>query len=180
MLDSPWTAIRLRRRWLNINIVSAFAAATVISFFEGTISQIAILAAFMPIVAGVGGNAGTQALAVVVRGIALGDFNRKYMRQILWKEAVTGLVNGLINGGIVFIIVTLIWRNPLVGGILALAMIINMLLAGVMGALIPIILKLKRIDPAVASTVFLTTTTDICGFLAFLGLATVALRYFPQ
>ncbi len=180
LLDSPWVAIKLRRRWLNINIVSAFVAATVISFFEGTISQIAILAAFMPIVAGVGGNAGTQALAVVVRGIALGEFNRKYMRQILWKEATTGLVNGLINGVIVFVIVTVIWRNPMVGAILALAMIINMVMAGVLGALIPIILKLKKIDPAVASTVFLTTATDIFGFLAFLGLATVALKYFPQ
>ncbi len=173
LLGSPVSSIRHRWWWLVVNLGTAFLAASVVSLFQGTISTLPILAVYMPIVAGMGGNAGTQALAVTVRGLALGDINRRQTVKLITKELFAGFANGLINGGIVAVTVLLLNHRADLALILCAAMIINLMIAGIFGALIPIVLKWFRIDPAVASTVFVTTATDCCGFLAFLGLATI-------
>jgi magnesium transporter len=172
MLGSPWSAVRLRHRWLIVNLGTAFLASWVVSLFEGTISQLAILAVYMPIVAGMGGNAGTQALAVAVRGLALSDITNRQKIQLIAKEILAGAVNGAINGVIVAAVVILLGQRMELAIILGASMVINLVVAGIFGALIPLILKTFRVDPAVASTVFVTTATDCCGFFAFLGLAT--------
>jgi magnesium transporter len=176
MLGSPWAAIRMRWSWLVINLATAFLAAFVVSLFEGTISRLAILAVYMPIVAGMGGNAGTQALAVAVRGLATSDITLRQKIHLIWKEILTGAANGVINGVIVGAIVLLLGQPPLLAVVLAAAMVINLIVAGIFGAFIPLMLKSMRIDPAVASTVFVTTATDCVGFLAFLGLATALIK----
>lgn len=175
MLGSAFGAIRNRYKWLIINLATAFLAAFVVSLFRNTIDQLAILAVFMPIVAGMGGNAGTQALAVSVRGLALSDITSRQKVHMIIKEMFTGLANGVINGVIVAAIVLLLGQRPALALILGSAMVINMVVAGVFGALIPVTLRSLRIDPAVASTVFLTTATDCVGFFVFLGLATAFL-----
>jgi magnesium transporter len=176
VLDPPLTAVRMRYRWLIVNLATAFLAAFVVSFFEGTISKMAILAAYMPIVAGMGGNAATQTLAVVVRGLALGEATWKQTGPIIIKEGIAGLINGVITGAIAAVVAYLLpGGNAMLGVVLGLAMVINLVVAGIFGALIPLFLKLIKIDPAVASTVFVTTFTDVCGFFAFLGLATLML-----
>jgi magnesium transporter len=175
-LSSAGTAIRMRYKWLIVNLATAFMASFVVSMFEGTLAKYAILAAYMPIVAGMGGNAGTQSLAVVVRGLALNEMSIRHTRRVVLKEAMTGLANGLINGAIVAGIVFLFRGTAEIGLILAAAMVINLVVAGIAGALIPITLKALKVDPAIASTVFVTTCTDICGFFAFLGLASVLLH----
>ncbi len=171
MLGTARAAIKQRSWWLILNLATAFLAASVVSLFQDTIATFAFLAVYMPIVAGMGGNAGTQALAVTVRGLAQGDINRRQTFKLIRKEIATGFVNGLLNGCIVAATVYLINRRVDLALILGSAMIINLIVAGVMGSLIPIILRWFRVDPAVASTVFVTTATDCCGFLAFLGLA---------
>jgi len=175
ILDSPLVAIRMRYRWLILNLATAFLAAFVVSLFQDTISSMAILAAYMPIVAGMGGNSGTQTLAVVVRGIALGEVSRHHLWRVVWHQAVAGLANGIINGAIAAGLVTLFTGDGWIGLILGLAMVINLVIAGVFGALTPVILRSMKVDPAVASSVFVTTATDIFGFLSFLGLATLFL-----
>lgn len=175
LLGPPSTAIRLRYRWLIVNLATAFLAASVVSLFRHTIDEIAILAAFMPIVAGMGGNAGTQTLAVAVRGLALSDVTKDQRMKLFYKEAVTGLVNGLINGVLSMFIVGFITGSPRIGLILGASMVINLVVAGIAGSVIPITLKSLKIDPAVASAVFVTTATDVFGFLTFLGLATLFL-----
>lgn len=176
MLGSPWTAIRMRCGWLIVNLATAFLASFVVSLFQGTIAAFAILAVYMPIVAGMGGNAGTQALAVAVRGLALSDITPRQKTFLIGKEMLAGAANGCINGVIVAIIVLLLRQPPALALVLGLAMVINLVIAGLFGALIPLILKSLRVDPAVASTVFVTTATDCFGFFAFLGLATLLLR----
>ncbi len=171
MLGTPWTAIRMRYSWLIINLATAFLAAFVVSLFEGTIAKFAILAVYMPIVAGMGGNAGTQTLAVTVRGLALSDISQQQKLSLIIKEIIAGAANGVINGIIVAAVVLLLGQPPVLAMILGIAMVINLVVAGIFGAVIPVILKSFRIDPAVASTVFVTTATDCFGFLAFLGLA---------
>jgi magnesium transporter len=175
LLGPPSIAVRLRYRWLIVNLATAFLAAAVVSLFKNTIEEVAILAAFMPIVAGMGGNAGTQTLAVAVRGLALTDVTPEQRRRLLLKEIMTGFVNGIINGVLAAGIVTLITGSAQIGLILGASMIINLVVAGVAGAVIPITLKAMKIDPAVASAVFVTTATDVFGFLTFLGLATIFL-----
>lgn len=171
MLGPISDAVRMRYRWLIINLGTAFLAASVVSLFEGTIGRLAILAAFMPIVAGMGGNAGTQALAVTVRGLAVTGVSAKQRMYLLGKESVAGLVNGLINGVIVAAVVLVLGYPLQLAIILGASMVINLVVAGFFGALIPVVLKSMKIDPAVASSVFVTTATDITGFLVFLGLA---------
>lgn len=176
MLDSAPVAIRLRYHWLIINLATAFMAAFIVSLFESTIAKTAILAAYMPIVAGMGGNAGTQTLAVVVRGLALGEGRKGIVWKIVTKEIIAGLVNGLINGIIVAAVVYIYKGTVEIALILLLSMVINLIVAGIFGALVPLTLRAFKIDPAVAATVFVTTATDIFGFLAFLGLAAIFLR----
>ena len=173
----PLESLTKRLPWLAVNMVTAFLAASVVSLFEHTIDQVVALAVFMPIVAGMGGNAGTQTLTVIVRGIALGELTWSNSRQALIKEALVGLGNGLVLGTLGAIVVFLMKGNPVLGGVLGLAMVINMFIAATAGTLIPLGLRALKVDPALASSVFITTFTDVAGFASFLGLATVFLRY---
>jgi magnesium transporter len=180
-LSTPARSVRLRLPWLMVNLATAILAASVVRFFEHTISQVVVLAALMPIVAGMGGNAATQTLAVTVRGLALGEVTWENSRRMLLKEFLVGLANGLANG-LVAAIIVYFWFGPsvktaLIGAIIALAMINNMVIAGIAGTLIPLILKRLKADPAIASTVFVTTCTDVGGFFSFLGLATLLIRF---
>ena len=170
-------AWRKRLPWLGINLLTAILAAFVVRYYQSTIDQVVALAAFMTIVASMGGNAATQTLTVVVRGIALGELAWSNSRKVLWKEALVGLGNGLLLGLVGAGVAWAVVGNPYFGGILALAMVVNLLVAAVAATLIPIALRALKIDPALASAVFITTLTDMFGFFAFLGLATLFLRY---
>ncbi|MBP7113868.1 MAG: magnesium transporter [Candidatus Peribacteraceae bacterium] len=172
-LDPVLRKVRRRYNWLLINLLTGFMAAFVVARFQDTISRFAILAAYMPIVAGMGGNTATQALAVVVRGLALGEIGWSKAKRVVFKEACAGTINGVITGVCAALVSGFFGAPRILGLILAAAMIINLFVAGFFGALIPFVLKRLKIDPAIASSVFVTTTTDICGFLAFLGLATI-------
>lgn len=172
IFDSPLRAVRLRSKWLTINLFTVLLAGAVVALFKQTISQIVILAAFMPVVAGMGGNAGTQTLAIMVRGIATGEIKSKTAYWIVLKEIAAGLLNGLITGIIVAIVAILLHGSPLLGLVMFLSMIITLLVAGLFGTITPLTLKALNIDPAIASSIFITTATDVFGFLAFLSLAT--------
>lgn len=172
-LDSVFSKVKRRYNWLLINLVTAFMAAFVVSRFEGTIERFAILAVYMPVVAGMGGNAATQALAVVVRGIALGELSWEKAGRVVWKETTAGTLNGLITGIFASVAAVLFGAPLVLGFCLAAAMILNLFVAGFAGSITPFILKKMKIDPAVASSVFVTTMTDIFGFLAFLGLGSI-------
>lgn len=173
----PGEALRKRMPWLGVNLATAFVAASVVAVFEGTIERVTALAIFMPIVAGMGGNAATQTLTVIVRGIALGEVSWDNARKALMKEATVGLGNGLALGLIAALVAWLAKGSPALAALLALAMVINMFVAATAGTLVPLGLKALRVDPALASSVFITTLTDIAGFASFLGLATLSLRY---
>ena len=174
---SPFEAWRKRLPWLAINLATAALAALVVQRFEATIDRVVALAAFMTIVASMGGNAATQTLTVIVRGIALGELTWGNSRRALGKETLVGLANGVVFGlagaGIAWWVV----GNPYFGAILALAMVINLIVAAFAATLIPIALRALKVDPALASAVFITTLTDVFGFFAFLGLATFFIRY---
>ncbi|WP_337996965.1 magnesium transporter [Oleispirillum naphthae] len=170
-----WGTVRTRFGWLFVNLGTALIAATVISLFENTIARVVTLAALMPIVAGLGGNAGTQTLAISVRALAMKELTPGNARRVIGKEVGVGLVNGLglavVGGTIAYF-----WSgNVKIGLVLAGAMVSNMVVAGLAGILIPLTLDRFKVDPAVASGVFLTALTDSVGFFAFLGLATVFL-----
>lgn len=173
--DNIFTKVNRRYKWLIINLATAFIAASVVGLFEDTISQMALLAVYMPIVAGEGGNAATQSLAVVVRGLAVDDISWPEARKIIMKEAFAGVSNGVIVGSISAATAYLFHAPIMLGVVLGIAMIVNLFFAGLSGALIPFILKSFKIDPAVASSVFVTTVTDVIGFFVFLGLATLLL-----
>jgi magnesium transporter len=173
----PAESLRRRLPWLIVNLGTAFMAALVVGLFQGTIQRVVALATFMPIVAGMGGNAATQTLAVVVRGLALGELTWANARQALFKEALVGLGNGFANGLIGGVVVGIFTHDWMLGLILALAMIINMFVAATAGTLIPLGLRAAKVDPALASSVFITTFTDVFGFFSFLGLGTVFLRF---
>ena len=170
-------SLRKRLPWLGVNLVTAFLAAAVVSMFEGTIRQVTALAVFMPIVAGMGGNAATQTLTVIVRGIALGELNWANSRKALIKEAVVGLGNGVVLGLVAAAVAWATRGNPVLGLLLCAAMILNMFVAATAGTLVPLGLRAVNVDPALASSVFITTMTDVFGFASFLGLATLFLRY---
>ena len=173
-IDSPiWKSIKRRLPWLYINLGTAFLAAITVGLFEDVISQVVALAAAMPIVAGMGGNAGTQTLSIVIRGIALGEVEDKNKWKLLLKESTLGIIHGIAIGIMTGLILYLLYGNPYLGLIIFASMIINLLLAGLFGFLIPIGLQALGIDPALASAIFLTTATDVFGFFAFLGLAKV-------
>ena len=170
-------SLRRRLPWLIVNLATAFMAASVVAVFEPTISKVTALAVFMPIVAGMGGNAATQTLAVIVRGIALGELTWGNSRTALFKEMVVGLGNGVATGVVAAAVVWVTRGEPMLGMILGMAMIINMFVAAAAGTLIPLALRALKVDPALASSVFITTLTDVFGFLSFLGLGTIFLRY---
>jgi magnesium transporter len=172
------TSVAKRIPWLVVNLATAFLAALVVSQFEGAIAQFAVLAVFMPIVPSMGGNAGNQALTVMVRGIALGELSWANSRKALLKEVLVGAVNGLATG-LLAGLVAFWWKsNPWLGAVLALAMLGNLVVAAVAGTLIPLVLRRMKIDPALASSVFVTTATDVAGFLLFLGLGAAFLARF--
>src|SRR5262245_12354189 len=169
-------SLRKRFPWLLVNLATAFIAAGVVGIFQHTISVWVALAVFMPIVPGMGGNAATQTLTVIVRGLALGELTWSNARKALLKEIAVGIGNGLANGIVAGLVAWLFVGQPALGLLLLAAMIVNLFVAGMAGTLIPLGLKALKIDPALASTVFITTFTDVCGFAAFLGLATMVLR----
>jgi magnesium transporter len=180
-VETPaWEALKKRLPWLGVNLGTAFLAASVVAAFEHTISQATALAVFMPIVAGMGGNAGTQTLTVIVRGLALGELSGANARKTLFKEAAIGLGNGVALGVVAALVAWATKGNPVLGLLLGMAMICNMLVASTAGTLVPLGLKAMKVDPALASSVFITTFTDVVGFASFLGLATIFLRYLGQ
>ena len=173
----PIESLRKRLPWLVINLATAFLAASVVGVFESTIGMVTALAVFMPVVAGMGGNAATQTLTVIVRGIALGELTWANTRKALLKEAVVGIGNGVACGLIGALVVWLFKGDPVLGGILALAMLINMFVAATAGTVIPLSLRALKVDPALGSSVFITTLTDVFGFFSFLGLGALFLRF---
>jgi magnesium transporter len=168
---------RTRFPWLAVNLVTAFIASSVVRLFEPTIERWTALAAFMPIVAGMGGNAGTQTLTVFVRALALGEINWRAGMRGIWKEFLVGLGNGLAIGAMTATIVGLWTGQWILAGILLAAMTGNLIIAGVAGGLVPLVLERFGFDPAVASSIFVTTFTDTGGFFLFLGMATLAMRF---
>ena len=167
MLDTT----RARFPWLVVNLATAILASAVIGIFEGTIQQIVALAVLMPIVASMGGNAGTQTLTVAVRAIAMKDLTEATTRRFIGKETLVGAANGILFAVMVAGVAWLWFGSPEIAMVIAAAMIVNMIVAGLSGTLIPLALERANVDPAIASSVFLTTVTDVVGFFAFLGLA---------
>jgi magnesium transporter len=164
-------AVKSRLPWLVLNLGTAFLAASVIRYFHGTIAQLGIIAGYMTMIAGMGGNAATQALAVTVRRISLNDLTDNQAYRTVLKEFTVGLINGAVIGAIVFAFAYLYDLNPLLGLVVFLAMTGNLIIAGVAGSAIPLVLKRVGIDPAVASSIIITTFTDVFGFLLLLGMA---------
>jgi magnesium transporter len=161
--------------WLFVNLITAILASLVISQFEAAITQIVALAVLMPIVASMGGNAGTQSLTVAVRALATRDLTRSNLVRVVTREAVVGLINGTLFALVMGVIGLLWFGSPMLGVVIGAAMVINLFIAGLAGILIPVLLDRLRIDPALASGAFVTTVTDVVGFFAFLGLAVVLL-----
>jgi magnesium transporter len=164
-----------RAVWLGVNLLTALLASTAISLFENTLDKLVALAILMPIVASMGGVAGSQTLTVVIRGMALGQIERGNINWLVSKEFATGALNGLLYALIVGCVVSLWFQDATMALIIGLAMAINLMAAALSGTLLPILLKSIDIDPALAGTVILTTITDIVGFISFLGLATIFL-----
>lgn len=175
ILDPASVSVKRRLPWLMINLGTAFLAAMVVGLFQNTIQKFVLLAVYMPIVAGMGGNAGTQVITVIVRGIALDEIKFVKVRKLLFKEIFAGFGNGFIIGLATGLIAYLFNGSYMLGVVIFLAMIINLVIAGVFGALVPLTLKYFKLDPALAASVFVTTATDVFGFLAFLGLASIML-----
>lgn len=173
--DSAKQKIHNRYRWLIINLATGFFAAFTVGLFEDTLQKYVLLAIYMPIVAGMGGNAATQTLAVQVRGIALKQIELKTAFRTLKNELGAGLVNGAINGVLVALVVIIVNNDYKIAIILGLAMVINLLVAAFFGTLIPLIMSKLGKDPAASATIFITTATDVLGFMVFLGLATILL-----
>lgn len=175
VFDTTATKVRYRYKWLIINLATAFLASFTVGLFDQTIAQYVLLAVYMPIVAGMGGNAATQTLAVLVRAIALRQIDLKTAWLTLKREVGASIVNGIINGIVVAIVVIIVNRDVRIAIVLALAMVINLIVAAIFGTLVPLVMKKLGKDPAASATVFITTATDVLGFLAFLGIATIIL-----
>jgi magnesium transporter len=172
---SVWKSLRNRWAWLAINLVTAFIASRVIGLFEGSIEKLVALAALMPIVAGIGGNSGNQTITMIVRALALDQVGLASAQRLLRKELGVALINGVIWGGVIGIVAWLLYRNAALGLVMTAAMTLNLLLAALMGVLIPMtLLKLDR-DPAMGASVLITALTDSGGFFIFLGLASLFL-----
>ncbi len=173
--EKLYGVFKKRASWLGINLVTAIIASVVIGFFDETLAAFIPLAILMPIVASMGGNAGTQTLTVMVRRMALGDIDAENAKTAVIKEFLVALLNGFLFAVIIGFVAYFWFHIKLLGLVIALAMIFNLLIAGIFGALIPLFLKRIDVDPAVGSTVLLTTLTDVLGFLSFLGLASIIL-----
>ena len=168
-------SIRMRLPWLLINLLTAFLAALTVKCFENTIAKVVALSATMSIVTGMGGNAGTQTVSIIIRNLAMGKVKFKEVGHLIFKEVILGLINGAIIGLVTGIIVALIYHNMYLGLIIFLAMIGNLIISGFFGLVIPIVLEKLKVDPALSSSIFLTTATDVLGFFLFLSLASIFL-----
>lgn len=178
VLDGPRAKVRRRYKWLILNLGTAFMAAAVVGLFESTIAAVAILAAYMPVVAGMGGNAGTQSMAVTVRGISLGQVSLNTGKRVVANEVLAGGVNGLITGVLVAVIAIAFSFEEfgiLLGAVIGISMVANLIIAGFFGAITPLILDRIGYDPATSATIFITTATDVLGFFVFLGMAQAVL-----
>lgn len=170
-------SMKKRLPWLYVNLLTAFMAASVVSLFEDVIAKITILAVFLPVVAGQGGNAGAQSLAVVMRGLVMREIPADHVRRLILKESALGVLNGMLIG-LVTACVTWVWSgNPYLGVVIGLGMIVNLAAAGFSGAAIPLLMKRAGLDPAQCSSIILTTITDVVGFFAFLGFAVLFERF---
>lgn len=172
---SVWRSLRNRWTWLAINLVTAFIASRVIGLFEGSIEKLVALAALMPIVAGIGGNSGNQTITMIVRALALGQVSPAGAKRLLRKEVSVALLNGLLWGGVVGLVAWLLYGSPALGAVMTAAMTLNLLLAALMGVVIPMTLARFDRDPALGASVMITALTDSGGFFIFLGLATLFL-----
>ena len=170
-------ALKKRLVWLHINLATAFLAAGVVSLFTDIIAKITVLAIFLPVIAGQGGNAGAQSLAVVMRGLVMREIPANRVRELILKESLLGAINGLVIGIVTALIAWLWYGNGWFGLVIGLGMILNLVIAGFAGSSIPVLMKKVGIDPAQSSSIILTTVTDVMGFLAFLGLAVIFQNY---
>lgn len=178
VFNNTTASIKKRLPWLYLNLVTALASVLVISFFEDTIKMMVALVFFMPVVAGLGGNAGSQTLTLIVRGMALGEITFENARRALVRQVAVGIANG-VAVGIVIGLIAWLWKGiPFLGLILGLAMVISIFAGTLVGALIPLALRRLKLDPALGSHIFLTAFTDAFGFLSFLGLATIFIKMF--
>ena len=175
LFASVWSSVKNRWTWLAINLVTAFIASRVIGIFEGSIEKIVALAALMPIIAGIGGNSGNQTITMIVRALALGQITVASARKLFAKEIGVSFINGLIWGGVVGIFAFLIYHKWQLGLVMTGAMVLNLLLAAVMGVAVPLVMHKLGRDPAVGASVMITAITDSGGFFIFLGLATLFL-----
>lgn len=173
--DGVWEKVRHRYKWLIINLGTAFLAAGVVLYFEDTLAQVVLLAMYMPVIAGMGGNAATQTLAVMVRGIAVGEISLRNSKPAIMREVTAGLINGAITGGLVAAVAVVFNQDPLLGLVVGLSVAASLVVAGFAGTVIPLILKYLGKDPATSATIFITTATDVIGFFVLLGLATLIL-----
>jgi magnesium transporter len=170
-----WESVKNRWSWLAINLVTAFVASRVIGLFEDSIEKLVALAALMPIVAGIGGNSGNQTTTMIVRAYALGQIQLDHARKLFAKEVGVALVNGLVWGGILGVVAWLLYGNVKLGFVMTAAMTLNLVLAAIMGVVIPLTMARFGRDPAIGSSVMITACTDSGGFFIFLGLATLFL-----
>jgi magnesium transporter len=172
-----WFSLRKRLPWLHVNLATAFMAAAGVALFEDIIARITVLAVFLPVVAGQGGNAGAQSLAVVMRGLIMREIPENKRLALVIKEGKLGAMNGVIVG-VVTALVAWVWQgNPYLRLVIGLGMVFNLIFAGLSGASIPLLMKRIGIDPAQSSSIILTTVTDVMGFLAFLGFAVLFQEY---
>lgn len=172
-----WDSVKLRLPWLVINLLTAFLAALTVKAFEGTIAKVVALSSTMSMVTGMGGNAGTQTVSIIIRNIAMGNIELKDALPQLKKEILLGLVNGLVIGIITGIVVGMIYQSVYLGIIILLAMVGNLIVSGIFGLLVPLVLQKLKVDPALSSSIFLTTATDVLGFFIFLSLANLFISY---
>ncbi len=172
-LSRPWFAVKKRLPWLQINLLTAFLAASVVGLFSDTIAKFTALAVLLPVVAGQSGNAGAQALAVTMRGLVLREISLRHWPAVVWKEAATGTVNGLAVAATTAVGVYFWSGSAGLVMVISISMVIAMVVAGLAGALVPILLRRFGQDPATASSIILTTVTDVVGFFSFLGIATL-------
>ena len=172
-LDSSiWSSVTKRVPWLIVNLATAFWSSMIVAQFESTIAKVAVLAAIMPIIAGLGGSAGSQTLSVVIRSLAMGELRLRDSHPIIKKQIAVGLINGVLIGTIAAVFVYVILHNWALSLIVFAAMLGNQLIANIIGFIVPVVLAKLNMDPALASSMFVTTTTDIVGFFLLLGLAT--------
>ena len=172
-----WDSVKLRLPWLVINLLTAFLAALTVKAFEGTIAKVVALSSTMSMVTGMGGNAGTQTVSIIIRNIAMGNIELKDALPQLKKEVLLGLVNGLVIGIITGIAVGMIYKSVYLGIIILLAMVGNLIVSGIFGLLVPLVLQKLKVDPALSSSIFLTTATDVLGFFIFLSLANLFISH---